>query len=86
MFGSQDPQITDLVIGDTGLGRDRKLGPDNEAVVQETFKDSGEEVRVSFHFLLGTGQQWKIDDIRYPSLEDIRLKKLLTPEKPAKKA
>jgi hypothetical protein len=39
LFGSQDPQITDFVIGETGLGGDKKFGPDDEAVVQVTFKD-----------------------------------------------
>lgn len=86
LYASQDPQITNFVIGNTGWGGDQKFGPDNEAVVQVTFKDSGKEVMISFQFLKGKDQQWRIDDIRYPSLEDVRLKGLLTPGKPAKKS
>ena len=80
LYGSQDPQIKDFVIGDTGWGGDKKFGPDTGAVVQVTFKDSGDEKMISFQFLQGKDQQWKIDDIRYRDLEDLRLKDLLSPK------
>lgn len=84
LYGSQDPQIKDFVIGETGLGGDKKFGPDNEAVVQVTFKDSGKETMISFRFLQGKDKEWKIDDIRYPNLDDVLLKDLLSPEKTKK--
>ena len=78
LFGSQDPQITDFVIGGTGLGGDEKFGPDDEAVVQVTFKDSGEERMISFRFKQGKDKVWLIEDIRYPDLEDVLLMDLLS--------
>lgn len=84
LYGSQDPQIKDFVIGDTGWGGDKKFGPDTEAVVQVTFKDSGQAMMISFHFLQGKDMEWKIDDIRYPGLDDPKLKDLLAPAKSKK--
>lgn len=81
LYGSQDPQIKDFVIGENGWGGDKKSGPETEAVVQVTFKDSGKEKMISFRFLQGKDQQWKIDDIRYPDLDDLLLKDLLSPLK-----
>jgi hypothetical protein len=78
LFGSQDPQITEFVIGETGLGGDKKFGPDDEAVVQVTFKDSGAERMISFRFVQGKDKVWLIEDIRYPDLDDILLKDLLS--------
>jgi hypothetical protein len=65
LYGSQDPQITDFIIMDTGWGGDRKFGVDDEAVVQVTFKDSGKERMVSYEFKQGRDKSWKIYDIRY---------------------
>ena len=84
LYGSQDPQIKDFVIGGNGWGGDKKFGPDTEAVVQVTFKDSGKEKMVSFRFLQGKDKQWKIDDIRYPDLDDLLLRDLLSPAKSKK--
>ena len=84
LYGSQDPQIKDFVIGGNGWGGDKKFGPDTEAVVQVTFKDSGKEKMISLRFLLGKDQQWKIDDIRYPAMNDLLLKDLLSPAKSKK--
>jgi len=78
LFGSQDPQITDFVIGGTGLGGDKKFGPDDEAVVQVTFKDSGAERMISFRFKQGKDKAWLIEDVRYPNLDDILLRDLLS--------
>lgn len=78
LFGSQDPQITDFVIGETGLGGDKKFGPDNEAVVQVTFKDSGAGRMISFRFKQGKDKVWLIEDIRYPDLDDVLLMDLLS--------
>lgn len=78
LYGSQDPQITDFVIGETGLGGDKKFGPDDEAVVQVTFKDSGAERMISFRFKQGKDKIWLIEDIRYPDLDDILLMDLLS--------
>lgn len=80
LYASQDPQITDFEIAETGWGGDKKFGPDNEAVVQVTFKDSGEEQMISFQFLLGKGNRWKITDIRYVNLDDTLLTDILSPE------
>ena len=84
MYGSQDPQIKNFVIGGTGLGGDKKFGPENEAVVQVTFTDSGKAKMISFRFLQGKDKVWKIDDIRYPDLENLLLKELLAPAKTKK--
>ncbi len=78
LFGSQDPQITDFEIMETGWGGDEKFGPDDKAVVQVTFKNAGEEQMISFRFLQGRNNQWKIDDIRYPNSDNLLLKELLT--------
>jgi hypothetical protein len=65
LYGSQDPQITDFVIMETGWGGDSKFGPADEAVVQVTFKDSGKERMVSFQFKQGKDKKWKIYDVHY---------------------
>jgi len=78
LFGSQDPQITDFVIGETGLGGDKKFGPGDEAVVQVTFKDSGAERMISFRFIQGKDKVWLIEDVRYPDLDNVLLKDLLS--------
>jgi hypothetical protein len=65
LYGSQDPQITDFTIMDTGWGGDSKYGPADEAVVQVTFKDSGKERMVSYQFKQGRGKKWKIYDVHY---------------------
>jgi hypothetical protein len=65
LYGSQDPQITDFTIMETGWGGDKKFGPADEAVVQVTFKDSGKERMVSYQFKQGADKKWKIYDIHY---------------------
>lgn len=65
LYGSQDPQITNFKIMETGWGGDSKYGPDDEAVVQVTFKDSGKERMVSYQFKLGKDKNWKIYDVHY---------------------
>jgi Protein of unknown function (DUF3828) len=67
LYGSQDPQITDFTIMETGWGGDSKFGPDTEAVVQVTFKDSGKERMVSYQFRQGKDKSWKIYDVHYRS-------------------
>lgn len=66
LYGSQDMKITNFVIMDTGWGGDAKFGPDDQAVVQVTFKNFGKEEMVSFQFEKGRDRKWKIYDIRYP--------------------
>lgn len=79
LFGSQDPQITDFTIMDTGWGGDSKFGPPDEAVVQVTFKDSGKERMVSFQFKQGKDKVWKIYDVHYRGGGDeVRLAQILT--------
>ncbi|HEX8493839.1 MAG TPA: hypothetical protein VF658_13425 [Pyrinomonadaceae bacterium] len=79
LYGSQDPQITAFTIMDTGWGGDSKFGPDDEAVVQVTFKDSGKERMVSFQFKQGTDKNWKIYDVHYRGDGDeVKLADLLT--------
>ena len=67
LFGVQDPTVTDFVIMEPGWGGDAKFGPANEAVVQVTFKISGNERMVSFRFHQQRSKLWKIYDIRYPN-------------------
>jgi hypothetical protein len=79
LYGSQDPQITDFTIMDTGWGGDSKFGPADEAVVQVTFKDSGKERMVSFQFKQGKDKVWKIYDVHYRGGgEEVRLAEVLT--------
>jgi hypothetical protein len=79
LYGSQDPRPTDFVIMDTGWGGDAKFGPDNEAVVQVTFKTDGKEQMVSFRFHQQKSKIWKIYDIRYPGeAKDTFLKEILS--------
>ena len=72
LYGSQDPEITDFEIMETGWGGDDK------AVVQVTFKNADEEQMVSFQFQQDKNKQWKIDDIRYPNSDNLPLKELLS--------
>jgi hypothetical protein len=79
LYGSQDPQITDFTIMETGWGGDSKFGPDDEAVVQVTFKDSGKERMVSYQFKQGKDKTWKIYDVHYRSEGDqVKLAEVLT--------
>ncbi len=79
LYGSQDPQIKDFTIMETGWGGDSKFGPDDEAVVQVTFKDSGKERMVSYQFKQGTDKNWKIYDIHYRGDGDqVKLVEVLT--------
>jgi hypothetical protein len=79
LYGSQDPQITNFKIMETGWGGDSKFGPDDEAVVQVTFKDSGKERMISYQFKLGKDKNWKISDVHYRSDgEQLKLVELLT--------
>lgn len=66
LYGSQDMQITNFVIMDTGWGGDQKFGGEDQAVVQVTFKNFGKEQMVSFQFERNKAKNWKIYDIRYP--------------------
>jgi hypothetical protein len=81
LFASQDPQPKNFVIGEPGLGGDKKFGPEDEAVVQVTFIDGEQEVMISFRLVQGADKQWRIDDIRYPSINDLLLREILSPEK-----
>ncbi len=65
LYGSQDPQISNFLIMETGWGGDKKFGPANEAVVQTTFKDSGQQRMVSYQFHQGADKKWKIYDVHY---------------------
>ena len=78
LYGSQDPQITNFIIMDTGWGGDSKFGPASEAVVQVTFKDAGKERMVSYQFKQGRDKVWKIYDVHYRSAgSEVKLAKLL---------
>lgn len=67
LYGSQDPQIKNFIIMETGWGGDAKFGADDKAVVQVTFKNHGKDEMVSFQFEQGADKAWKIYDIRYPN-------------------
>ena len=79
LYGSQDPQITNFRIMETGWGGDSKFGPDDEAVVQVTFKDSGKERMVSYQFKQGKDKNWRIYDVHYRGDGDqVKLVEVLT--------
>jgi hypothetical protein len=79
LYGSQDPQVTDFNIMETGWGGDSKFGRDDEAVVQVTFKEGGQERMVAFQFKLGKDKTWKIYDVHYRGYGDeVKLVDLLT--------
>jgi len=83
LFGSQDPQITNFVIMETGWGGDEKFGRADLAVVQVTFKNSGKEEMVSFQFRQKKNKVWKVYDILYP--DRTMLKAILSGEATASK-
>jgi hypothetical protein len=79
LYYSQDPQITDFTIMETGWGGDSKFGPDDEAVVQVTFKDSGKARMISYQFKQGKDKNWKIYDVHYRSDDgQVKLVEILT--------
>lgn len=79
LYGSQDSQISSFTIMETGWGGDSKFGPDDEAVVQVTFRDSGKERMVSFQFKQGKDKNWKIYDVHYRSDDgQVKLVEILT--------
>ena len=79
LYYSQDPQITDFDPGETGWGGDKKGGGENDAVVQTTFKDNGEERMISYQFERDSEtKEWKIFDIKYP--DDRRLVEIFSGE------
>lgn len=80
LYGSQDPQIKQFVIAETGWGGDSKFGGDDQAVVQVTFKDSGKERMVSYQFKQGKNKSWKIYDIHYRDqkpYKEVKLREVL---------
>ncbi|HYO91845.1 MAG TPA: hypothetical protein VEQ40_09420 [Pyrinomonadaceae bacterium] len=79
LYGSQDPQISNFTIMNTGWGGDSKYGADDEAVVQVTFKDSGKQRMVSYQFKQGKDKNWKIYDVHYRSNDgQVKLMEILT--------
>lgn len=79
LYGSQDPQISNFTIMETGWGGDSKFGPDDEAVVQVTFKDSGKERMISYQFKQGQDKNWQIYDIHYRGDDgEVKLVEILT--------
>lgn len=87
LYGSQDPQISNFTIMDTGWGGDSKFGSDDEAVVQVTFKDSGKERMISYQFKQGKDRKWKIYDVHYRSDDgQVKLVEILTKAKAASRS
>jgi len=76
LYGSQDPDISNFEIMETGWGGDDKMGSDDKAVVQVTFKNAGQEQMISFQFQEIRGK-WKITNIRYPDMDNLLLKEHL---------
>jgi len=72
LFGSQDPQITEFKMIETGRAADAKFRPEDKAIVQVTFKDSGKKRTVSFAFDQDKSGAWKIFDISYPDNISLR--------------
>jgi len=81
LYGSQDPQIKEFVIMDTGWGGDSKFGGADQAVVQVTFKDSEIKRMVSYQFKQSKNKGWKIYDIHYRDQEpynEVKLREVLS--------
>ncbi len=72
LFGSQDPQITDFKISNSGWTADSKFADDDKANVQVTFKNAGKKETVSFAFDQDEAKTRKIYDIRYPNDTSLR--------------
>ncbi|HKP35807.1 MAG TPA: hypothetical protein VJT71_03025 [Pyrinomonadaceae bacterium] len=87
LYGSQDPQITEFHIMETGWGGDIKYGGEDDAVVQVTFKDSGKERMVSYQFKRGRDKVWKIFDVHYRDDNgQVKLAEILTKASAASQA
>jgi len=72
LYASQDPQISDFKISESGWAADAKFGPEDKAIVEVTFKNSGKKQRVAFAFDQDKSGAWKIFDIRYPDNTSLR--------------
>ena len=69
LYESQDPQITNFKVGEVkwgGILKHKGNEPEEGlAVVEVTFKDSGEARRIGFRFQQNAQKAWKIADINY---------------------
>lgn len=66
LYNSQDPQITDFVIG-----KPREAGGPDNAFVQVNFNNNGKADQVDFELQRGADKTWKIVGIYYSNGEDI---------------
>lgn len=66
LYYSQDPQITDFVIG-----KPRDGGSPDSAFVTVTFKNSGKADKIDFELLRDTNKNWKINDVIYSDGESL---------------
>jgi hypothetical protein len=66
LFNSQDPQITNLVVG-----KPRKAGGAGYAYVTVAFKNGGKADKVEYELARGTDKKWKIAGIYYSDGEDL---------------
>jgi len=72
LYASQDPQISDFKISESGWAAGAKFGPEDKAIVEVTFKNLGKKQRVAFAFDQDKSGAWKIFDIRYPDHTSLR--------------
>lgn len=66
LYYSQDPQVTDFVVG-----KPREGGSPDSAFVPVTFKNGGKAEKIEFELLRGADKTWKIHSIIYSDGEDL---------------
>ena len=66
LYNSQDPQITNLVVGKPK----EDAGPD-DVYVKATFKNYGKAESTGFHLRREANKAWKIDTIEYNNGDDL---------------
>lgn len=72
LYGSQDPQITNLKILPTGLAGDARVKSGENVIVRVVFRDSGRKASASFLFEQDRARLWKISNITYPDGSSLR--------------
>ncbi len=66
LYNSQDPQITDFVVG-----KPKEDGSPDNVFLKVTFKDNGKAESVGFNLRREANKTWKIDNIEYSDGEDL---------------
>lgn len=66
LYGSQDPKITNLVVG-----KPKEDGSADNVFVKSTFKNNGKAESVGFNLRRETDKTWKIENIDYNNGDDL---------------